>query len=272
MIALSDGFRIFETLSSGGGIAPSLLCVAAWEMFWPEHKNASPFLRRWANNFTLFAISLGVAAILAPRLALVTGAVLERSPLHWAPGEVGFWVHLTVAFLVLDLLNYGLHRAMHAVPLLWRLHALHHTDLSVDVSTMVRHHPLETIVAAVSMGIAGAVLGCSAIEISAYAVAETLVQTVGHADIRLPRLVEHLLGGVLVTPNFHRIHHSSERVETDSNYGQLFALWDRLFGTSGGYAGEQRGAIAYGLKSFRDERSQRLDQLLLLPAHAIARD
>jgi len=270
--ALADGFRLIDILGSGGAIAPSLLCVAAWEMIWPEHKAADPFLRRWLGNFLLFAISVVLTTLLAPSLALITNAVLERSLFRWAPGEAGFWLHLALAFLVLDALNYVLHRAMHAVPLLWRLHALHHTDLALDVSTTIRHHPLEAVFTAAIIGVAGAVLGCSAFEVAVYGIVETLVQLIGHADVRLANPLDRALGTVFVTPRFHRIHHSSARAETDSNYGQVLAFWDRLFGTLGGYADESRGTIEYGLKSFRDSRSQRLDQLLLLPVLAVGRD
>ncbi len=267
MIALADTFAIFSTLSSGAAIGPSLLAVALWELFWPEHRNALPFLSRWVSNFSLFVLSLACTALLTPSLTWLTNMVLERSPLRWAPGEFGFWLHLVYACLVLDALNYVLHRAMHKFPMLWRLHALHHTDVSLDVSTTVRHHPLEAIVTASIMGIAGALLGCSAAEVAVYAVLETVVQLVAHADVRLPRFLESAVERILVTPKFHRMHHSSEASETDSNYGQVFAFWDGLLGTSSGLAEGARAAIEFGLKKFRDSRSQRLDQLLLLPVH-----
>ena len=262
---LSGDLSFVNLIGSGGAIAPSLLAVALWEMLWPEHKSIVPFLLRWVSNFSLFAVSLGLTALLAPTLAFITNSALEHSPLRWAPGQFGFWMHLAYACLVLDGLNYALHRAMHQIPLLWRLHALHHTDVSLDVSTMVRHHPLEAIVAAFFIGVLGALLGCSALEVAFYGVLETGVQVLGHADVRLPSWLKRVSHTILVTPAFHRIHHSSESVETDSNYGQAFAFWDRLFGSCGGYADDTRGAVEFGLKMFRDDQSQRFDQLLLLP-------
>jgi sterol desaturase/sphingolipid hydroxylase (fatty acid hydroxylase superfamily) len=265
VIELSGGLSFFDMIGSGGAIAPSLLYVALWEMLWPEHKSTVTFLRRWASNFSLFAISLGLTALLAPVLAFITNAILNHSAFRWAPGQFGFWAHLAFACLVLDGLNYALHRAMHQNPVLWRLHALHHTDVSLDVSTMVRHHPLEAVVAALFIGVGGALLGCSALEVAVYGVLETFVQVVGHADVRLPSFIDRLTRKIFVTPGFHRIHHSSKRIETDSNYGQAFVFWDSLFGTRGGFADDKRGAVEFGLKEFRDSRSQRLDQLLLLP-------
>jgi len=246
-------------------MVPLLLAVATWELIFPEHKEVAPFARRWTSNYALFAIAVGLTALLAPSLAFVTNIVLERSPLRWQPGALGFWIHLAFACVLLDLLTYAVHRLMHAMPWLWRLHALHHSDVSLDVSTTVRHHPAEAIFTAVVVGIGGAVLGCSAVEVAAYGVIENVVQLVGHADIRLPKLVESAVRNLFVTPNFHRIHHSSRKSETDSNYGQVFAFWDRLFGSYSGYANGERGEVEYGLTQLRDAQSQRLDQTLLLP-------
>ena len=268
MTYLPDAQAIENFITGGGAVVPLLLCVALWEVLRPEHKGSHPFAQRWANNYSLLAISVALSVIIAPSLAFATNALLAHSPLRWSPGEPGFWLHLLFACVILDALNYAMHRAEHAIPLLWRLHALHHTDLLLDVSTTVRHHPLEDIITAVIVGVGGALLGCSTIEVAAYGVLETAVQLMGHADVRLPRTVERLARGTFVTPKFHRVHHSSERDETDSNYGQVFAFWDKLFGSYGGYADDQRGAIEFGLKAFRDSRSQRLDQLLLLPLRA----
>lgn len=246
-----------------------LLGVALWEVILPEHKTVHPFILRWTSNFSLFAMSVLLSVVLAPSLAFVTNVLLEHSPLRWSPGEIGFWLHLLFAFVVLDGLNYAMHRAFHTFPIFWRLHAAHHSDVSLDVSTTVRHHPLEVVVSTLMAGVGGALLGCSAVEVAAYGVLENVIQLVAHADIRLPAFVENAARAIFVTPTFHRIHHSSERVETDSNYGQVFAFWDRLFGSYGGYEDGRRGAIEFGLGKFRDRRSQRLDQLLLLPLHAV---
>ena len=251
---------------------PLLLGVALWELFWPEHKNTLPFVRRWIGNFSVFVISAALMAVLAPSFAFITNSVLHQSPLRGSPGAIGFWFHLALAILLLDALNYAVHWSFHKVPMLWRLHALHHSDIALDVSTTVRHHPLETVVTALIVGVGGALLGCSTVEVAVYGVLETLIQLVAHADVRLPRFLEQVSSSIFVTPRFHRIHHSSNGVETDSNYGQVFAFWDRLFGTYGGVANNERGAIEFGLREFRDFRSQRVDQLLLLPLRATRLD
>lgn len=258
---------ISGVLFSGDAIVPLLLVVALWELLFPEHADTKPFARRWISNYSLMAISVTLNTLLAPGLAFLTDLALSRSPLRWAPGELGFWLHFAYALLVLDLLTYAVHRMFHAVPAFWRLHALHHSDVSLDVSTTVRHHPAEAVVTAVVLGVGGALLGGSAIEVVVYGIIENVVQLLGHADIRLPRFLERVTSAIFVTPKFHRIHHSSRRSETDSNYGQVFAFWDKLFRSYGGSADEIRGSIEYGLREFRDSRSQRLDQALLLPIH-----
>jgi sterol desaturase/sphingolipid hydroxylase (fatty acid hydroxylase superfamily) len=265
MNALLGAHGISDILFSGGAIVPLLLGAALWELMFPEHSDVQPFVRRWISNYSLMAMSVALNTLLAPSLAFLTNLVLARSPLRWAPGQFGFWIHLAYALLVLDALTYAVHRTFHAVPALWRLHALYHSDVSLDVSTTVRHHPGEAVVTALVVGVGGAVLGCSAIEVVVYGVLENVVQLLGHADVRLPGFVERLTRRIFVTPKFHRIHHSSRRSETDSNYGQVFAFWDSLFGSYGGSADEGRGPIEYGLQHFRDARSQRLDQTLLLP-------
>jgi sterol desaturase/sphingolipid hydroxylase (fatty acid hydroxylase superfamily) len=270
--ALWDGHSISDILFSGGAIVPLLLGVALLELVIPEHKDPQPFGRRWFSNYSLMAIVVAVNTLLAPTLAFLTDIILARSPLNWAPGEFGFWIHLAYAVLVLDLLAYAVHRALHSALPLWRLHALHHSDTSLDVSTTVRHHPGEAIVTAFVLGIGGAALGCSALEVATYGVIENVVQLIGHADIRFPAWLTRANRWVLVTPQFHRIHHSSSRLETDSNYGQVFPFWDKLFGTFGGFADAARGPVEYGLRDFRDEVSQRFDQTLLLPLRVTRRD
>lgn len=265
MNALLGGHGISEVLFSGGAIVPLLLAAALWELVFPEHSGVQSFARRWISNYSLMAMSVALNSLLAPSLAFLANLILAHSPLRWAPGDFGFWIHFAYALLVLDILTYAVHRTFHAVPALWRLHALHHSDVSLDVSTTVRHHPGEAVVTAFVVGMGGAILGCSAIEVAAYGVLENIVQLLGHADVRLPGFVERVTKSIFVTPKFHRIHHSSRRTETDSNYGQVFAFWDRLFGSYGGSADERRGIIEYGLRHFRDPRSQRLDQTLLLP-------
>lgn len=268
MNALLGADGITGLLFSGDAIVPLLLATAVWELLFPEHRDTKEaFARRWFCNYSLMAMSVTLNTLLAPSLAFVTNLALARSPLRWAPGDLGFWLHFAYALLALDLLTYAVHRMFHTVPALWRLHALHHSDVALDVSTTVRHHPGEAVVTAVVLGIGGAFLGASVIEVVAYGVLENVVQLLGHADIRLPGLVEKLANSIFVTPKFHRIHHSSRRIETDSNYGQVFAFWDKIFRSYGGSADESRGTIEYGLRDFRDIRSQRLDQVLLLPIH-----
>jgi sterol desaturase/sphingolipid hydroxylase (fatty acid hydroxylase superfamily) len=263
--ALWDGQTVSGILFSGGAVVPLLLGVATWELIFPEHKDTQPFARRWISNYSLMALSVALNTFLAPGVAFLTNLVLARSPLRWAPGEFGFWLHLAYALLVLDLFTYAVHRTFHAVPALWRLHALHHSDVGLDVSTTVRHHPAEAVVTALVVGVGGAVLGCSAIEVVVYGVLENIIQLLGHADIKLLPVIERMTQAIFVTPQFHRIHHSSLRPETDSNYGQVFAFWDRLFGSFSGLADERRGPVEFGLRDFRDPNAQRLDQALLLP-------
>src|SRR5262249_28606853 len=134
-----------------------------------------------------------------------------------------------LAVIVLDLLDYTLHRLAHRVGWLWRLHRVHHSDTELDVTTTLRHHPLEGIPSALLIGGGGRPLGFTPEEFAFFAALVLLVQLVAHGTLRLPSSVEACLAPVLVTPGFHPLHHSRRRAETDSNYGQIFSVWDRLF-------------------------------------------
>jgi sterol desaturase/sphingolipid hydroxylase (fatty acid hydroxylase superfamily) len=137
---------------------------------------------------------------------------------------------VVVLLLADSLATYWTHRAMHAVPWLWRIHRVHHSDVAVDVSTSLRNHPLELVVA---IPISVAVIVIVGASPTAVLVSQTIMVAASiwqHADIELPR-AERALAPLLITPSIHRLHHSPERRLHDSNYGELITLWDRLFGT-----------------------------------------
>lgn len=155
-------------------------------------------------------------------------------------------VAVIAALVVLDFATWALHWAMHKVPALWSFHRLHHADAFVDVTTTLRQHPGETVLrTAVTLG-AGALLGAPATLIAAYRSLSVLNAVFEHANIRLPRRIDRLLAWVWVTPDLHKMHHSAIAAETDSNYGNLLSLFDRLLGAY--TCGSGAGAVVYGLR------------------------
>jgi len=153
-----------------------------------------------------------------------------------------------LAFLLLDFLHYAVHRCQHAVPWLWRFHALHHSDPDVDVTTSVRHHPIEYLVAAGVYWLAVLVLGIPVIVVTMHAIAVFAAAAVTHGNIRLPEWLEHGLQPVAITLDLHLIHHSVIYEEANSNFGAVLSIWDRLFGTFTSASRSQVDQLAFGVR------------------------
>ena len=175
------------------------------------------------------------------------------------------WLELLLALSLLDLAIYLQHRLFHYVPVLWRLHRMHHADLDVDVTTGARFHPVEILL---SLGIKFLVvvpLGAMPLAVLLFEIALNATSMFNHSNVRVAPAIECLLRWLIVTPDMHRVHHSIVRRETDSNFGFNFPWWDRLFGTyrSQPEAGHQ--AMTLGIEQFRDPRELRLDRMLRQP-------
>jgi sterol desaturase/sphingolipid hydroxylase (fatty acid hydroxylase superfamily) len=176
--------------------------------------------------------------------------------------EVPAWFAFLIGFVGLDLLIYAQHWAMHHVPLLWRLHRMHHSDGTLDATTGLRFHPFELVLSLGLKVFAVLALGAPAAAVLVFEVVLNATSMFTHANVRLPPRLEPWLRRLVVTPEMHRVHHSIVRAETDSNFGFNLACWDRLFGTyrPAPTAGD---AFEIGIEDFRGE--QRLDRLLVQP-------
>jgi len=203
--------------------AVAVLLVA--EAAWPYRAHPDAPLRRWALHAGLFFCARALGWLLAGGMAWVSGQ-LDVQP---RPDWVGWW-HLAFVMLALDATHYGVHRLVHRVGLLWNWHRLHHSDTTLDISTTVRHHPLDALISGLAAGTMAVVVGASPVEVAAYATLALGVQAAAHANLRFP-LAPPWLGALLVTPAQHHLHHSPECADTDSNYGEVLNLWDRIFGT-----------------------------------------
>ena len=219
--------------------------------------------RRWVTNLGLFALDTLAVRLIVP--LLLVGAAALAAERGWGllnQFEVPAWAGVGIAFLALDLALYVQHWATHRVPLLWRLHKVHHSDPAFDVTTAARFHPFE-IVASMGYKIAVVVvLGLPVWGVFAFELIFNLATLFTHANFALPRRLEGPVRALLVTPDMHRIHHSAIQRETDSNYGTLLSGWDRLFRT---YARKAEGRLTIGLEEYQDTRPHRLGWSLLLP-------
>jgi sterol desaturase/sphingolipid hydroxylase (fatty acid hydroxylase superfamily) len=238
------------------------LLVALWESLQPARSETIPISLRWFGNVVLLLLSW----IIVAWLPFITGfgAALIASRHGWGllnaiPMPAGISVLLSV--IILDLVGYWDHRLFHALPFMWRLHALHHSDPDLDVTTAIRHHPFEVVAQSVLDAAAAIVFGFPPVAVAIYGVVATVVQTVHHGNIELPKALRWIRN-LIVTPDFHRIHHSMAFDENNSNFSNLLTIWDRLFGTLRILSRDQ---FRLGLPEFATAKFQRLDKLLATP-------
>ena len=199
------------------------------------------------------ALNVGLtAAVFALNLLLFGAGLAVVHRLNEQGFGLAQWLDLPLAvsallaIVALDFATWALHWAMHRTPLLWRLHRLHHADAFVDVTTTLRQHPGETILRTAVTLATGALLGAPLAVIAVYRLISVLNAIAEHANIRLPGRLDRALALVWVTPDLHKMHHSRLAAETDSNYGNLLSLFDRVFGTY--TCGSGAGSVVYGLE------------------------
>jgi sterol desaturase/sphingolipid hydroxylase (fatty acid hydroxylase superfamily) len=214
-----------------------------------------PLAGKWRHSRTNLLLLLAVLPIeVATSLAMVAAAQGAAAH-HWGlvhllPGADSAWIRLGLMILVLDFLDYASHRAMHGLRFCWRFHLIHHTDPEVDVSTTVREHPGETAIR--NLILIACVLLCGA-SMEALVIRQlglTFFNITSHSRLRLPAPAARIAGLLFMTPNLHQVHHHSALPYTNRNYGDMFSLWDRLFGT---LAELPRERILFGLDSQRAE-------------------
>ncbi|MFN2362013.1 MAG: sterol desaturase family protein [Marinobacter sp.] len=216
---------------------------------------------RWFNNLSLGFIS--EAVLLASPVLIPLLLLPESSPSHLHP-----LLGALAAFLILDLAGYWLHRTYHHFGALWRLHRVHHSDLELDYSTTFRHHPGEVVVSLLVIYLVMATLALTPAQVIPYVIAVKAAQLLAHSNIRLGAHTEPLINLLFVTPGTHQFHHSRHQLQTDSNFGEVLTIWDRLFGT---YTCPRntREPAAFGLDEFSEARDQRLGALLMLPLRSV---
>lgn len=242
----------------------TLAAMAAWEFAAPDRRAEIPRLIRCTNNIAILALDTALVRLLIPLLPV---AAAEAAAAHgWGLlAPLPLWAALPLAFLLLDLLIWGQHWLMHRVPLLWRLHRMHHSDTHLDATTGLRFHPLEILFSTLLKIAAVMALGAPALAVIAFEIALNATSLFTHANIRLPDRTDSLLRRGIVTPAMHRIHHSLRREETDSNYGFTLSLWDRAFGTYRATPQDDPQTMPLGIGEFRTRREAWLDRLLTQP-------
>lgn len=242
--------------------------VAVWETVHPLRPASVPLGPRWTANISLYFLSHGLTHLLFPVVAV--GAALLAQHRGWGILNnlpVNTMAALLFSVLMLDLARYLLHLAFHRIPLLWRLHRAHHSDLDYDCTIGLRFHPLEALLVNAVLTTLIIVGGLPAM---AVLLADLLTITLGfvvHGNVSLPTRLDRALRVALVTPDMHRIHHSIRADEAMSNYGSVLSVWDRFVGTY--RASPRDGALGmqFGLANLRDSRDLSFFKVLLMPFH-----
>jgi sterol desaturase/sphingolipid hydroxylase (fatty acid hydroxylase superfamily) len=258
--ALENGQQASEWYLFAG----ALLVLGLWEVLLPKRLTRSERPVRMGTHGVLFALTL-VTSSLVPLSGMALAVGVEKS--SWGSGIAAFapWgLRFVVGILAIDLARYAAHYAFHSVSLLWRIHSVHHSDVDFDLTTGVRHHPIEVLlIAAVELGTIAlfAVPAAAVFALGCVAIVHSLFS---HANVVLPRRLEAVLRLAIITPEFHEIHHSIQEREQRSNLGNVFPWWDRLFGTA--VECSQLGTgLRFGLDEGQTEPELNVPRLLVEP-------
>jgi len=242
------------------------LAMALWEVLAPRRRLTVGKWGRWGNNLGIIFLDTLMVRVLMPMAAINTALAAQKSGwglLH--SFQVSQGLAMVIGVLFLDMIIYLQHLMFHSVPLLWRLHMVHHADLDIDLTTGLRFHPIEILI---SLGIkiaAVAVIGPPVAAVLAFEVILNGTAMFNHGNVYMPKGLDRVLRLLVVTPDMHRVHHSVTIRETNSNFGFNFPWWDRIFGTYRAQPVAGHDGMKIGIAQFRDRKLVTFPRLLLLP-------
>ncbi len=257
---MGDGYLVFMSAVVGSYV---LL-----EAFIPLFPHRAPLLKRWYVNLSLHLInSITVYALIYNFFGMNLEDEISQSGFGFFPwvGGAPLWVQFVAFAVIADLSSYGMHRGYHNWRPLWRLHVVHHSDLDIDITDSFRFHPFQILIEFSVRLLITLALGVPLLVLVLFDVLYTLFVFYPHANIKLPRRIEKMLRSVIVTSDMHRIHHSSAPAETNSNYGDIFSFWDRIFGSYRFKEWDEQKNMEIGLEYFRAEKDQSLLSVLMQP-------
>ncbi len=244
-----------------------LVAIALWEIAAPRRALTISKAVRWFSNLGIVFLNTLVLRLLFPAAAV--GMTVFAGEQGWGILnyiEVPYWLAVIASVVILDFVIYLQHVMVHAVPLFWRMHRMHHADLDFDVTTGARFHPLEIILSMLIKFAAIVVLGPPVVAVIIFEVLLNATAMFNHGNIRLPLKLDRALRWIVVTPDMHRVHHSVQDDEANSNFGFNLPWWDRLFGT---YRDQPRGGhdgMTIGIHKYREPKQVSwLQGMLMLP-------
>ncbi|PCJ94519.1 MAG: sterol desaturase [Flavobacteriaceae bacterium] len=251
----------------------ALILVGGLTFFWLLENGIPLFkfnYKKWRHAFpnlfftlTTIIINFGLAFLLLSTSDWVVAN--DFGIINWIPG-LPLWAYIIIGVLLLDLIGaYLAHLVEHKVKPLWMVHLVHHTDHNVDTTTANRHHPLESVIRFVFTLLGVFIIGAPIGIVMLYQSLSLVATQFGHANIKMPKGLDKALSYFIVSPDMHKIHHHYKLPYTDSNYGNIFSIWDRIFGT---FMELKRENIVYGVDTFPDEKGNgQIGTLLKQPFH-----
>ena len=248
-----------------------LIGMMVWEVATPRRRQEIPKVLRWTNNLSLVVIDTAILRLAFPVLAVGLAGIAKTN--GWGLFnmiDLPLWIAVIFAIMLLDLATYLQHIVFHAVPGLWRLHRMHHADLEFDATTGLRFHPAEIVVSMTIKLALVLAIGAPAVAVLAFEVILNAASIFNHSNIALSSAMDRVVRLFLVTPDMHRVHHSIEPRETNTNFGFSVPWWDRLFGTYLAQPAKGHLEMTIGIEQFRSRRELWLDRMLVQPVRGIA--
>lgn len=265
-VVAQRGSMDWESIIRLGAFVLTGALLAALEAVRPRRVPEAGRTLRWVGNLGVVAVSTMLARLLFPVAPMALAAAMREAGLGLFPA-LGLIpaAEIAVTMLILDLAMYAQHRAFHAWRPLWRVHRMHHADTFFDFSTGVRFHPMEIIASMAFKLVLVALLAPPPLAVLIFEIVLNSAAMFNHANIFLPLPADRIVRRFLVTPDMHRIHHSTDGREMNRNFGFCFPWWDRLFATYQDQPAGGHDAMPLGLGIFREPKYRSLHRMLAMP-------
>jgi sterol desaturase/sphingolipid hydroxylase (fatty acid hydroxylase superfamily) len=246
--------------------------MVCWEIAKPKRIQSVNRKQRWPVNLGLALLNMVLMRLTIGGLAYISqGMAMEQGYGVLNIVQLPNYVSIIATLVILDFAIYAQHILMHKWPLLWRLHKVHHTDLGFDATTAVRFHPIEIVISMLYKAMCVVLIGGNPDAIIAFEIILNGAATFNHSNVRIPEKIDKIVRRLIITPDMHRIHHSADPAETDSNYGFSVSCWDRLCKTYTAEPKQPQTTMPIGLNAYRKQDELDFIQCMLIPFKAPAK-
>ena len=263
---MKEFFFEYESYIRLGSFLGIFALLTIWEISSPKRELLQLRRFRWFSNIGLIVISSVLVRFILPTAAVGIALHVEQEQLGFLNlYDLPFIVQFLFAFILMDLAMYFQHVMFHALPMFWRFHRVHHSDLDCDITTGLRFHPFEMVISIIFKFLVIASIGAPVLAVVFFEIILNAASMFTHSNIKIPASIERMVRWFIVTPDMHRIHHSINENETNSNFGFFISSWDRLLGTYIREPALGQVNMQIGLQRFREPKWQNLRWLIYLP-------